>query len=128
MKTAQEIFDTVKAHLLKQGKPAKLGATCQYKTAEGLRCAVGCLLPEEFNTQYCEGLSVSNILNPVSNCGSARLFIQALEANGVDLRQHDYLLGRLQRVHDRTEPKDWPAELRILCDKLNLQYETAVLV
>lgn len=44
--TAQEIFDTVIAHLLQQGRPSFDGDHCRYRL-EDLKCAVGCLIPDD---------------------------------------------------------------------------------
>lgn len=44
----QEAFDTMVNHLRKQGKPAlKNGDWCAYRGAEGTKCAVGVLIPDE---------------------------------------------------------------------------------
>lgn len=44
---AQEIFDTVTVHLFTQGKRATENETCMYRTPEGLKCAVGVLIPDD---------------------------------------------------------------------------------
>ena len=46
--TGQEIFDSVLAHLRKQGD-ASLNASgkCAYRGEGGTACAVGCLIPDE---------------------------------------------------------------------------------
>ena len=55
--TAQDVFDHVTQHLLKQGKRSvsSTGA-CQYRTeqAEGvLKCAAGCLITDdEYNSKF----------------------------------------------------------------------------
>lgn len=51
--TPQDIFDTVAAHLYKQNKRSykgnarMSGGFCVYRSPEGLKCAVGCLIPDE---------------------------------------------------------------------------------
>ncbi len=44
----QEAFDTMVAHLRKQGVRSKVseGAKCLYRSDMGLKCAVGCLIPD----------------------------------------------------------------------------------
>ena len=43
----QEVFDKVAIHLLTQNaKALNSGGLCVYKTPNGLRCAVGCLIPD----------------------------------------------------------------------------------
>jgi len=47
----QKIFDTVAAHLLKQNKKSvgadNLGHVCQYRSSDGLKWAIGCLITDE---------------------------------------------------------------------------------
>ena len=49
--TAQEVFDQITQHLLKQGKAARSATgACRYRTetAEGvLKCAAGCLIADD---------------------------------------------------------------------------------
>lgn len=51
----QEVFNKVVRHLLTQKQKARVGTTCMYKTPEGLKCAVGCLIPDELYSQDIEG-------------------------------------------------------------------------
>lgn len=45
--TPQEIFDTVATHLFTQGvRAAREDGFSVYRTPEGLKCAVGCLIPD----------------------------------------------------------------------------------
>ena len=49
--TAQEVFDQVTQHLLKQGKAARSGTgACRYRVetrGEILKCAAGCLIADD---------------------------------------------------------------------------------
>lgn len=91
----QEIFFYVKAHLIQQGQPARIGPNCYYQMCgeDGkiLRCAVGCLLPpEKYDPSY-EGCSPY-----------LPLFRDSL---GLGHRKHEgklRFLGELQTIHDRT--------------------------
>ncbi|NWN81759.1 MAG: hypothetical protein HLX48_02015 [Halomonas sp.] len=46
--TAQQVFDHVARHLLKQGAPSMApdGAGCQYRGDKGRACAAGCLMSD----------------------------------------------------------------------------------
>lgn len=69
MMTNQEIFDTVAVHLLTQNKratKANCSTTCQYRTSEGLKCAVGCLIPDEKYTPEMEPYGVYTLIE--KNC------------------------------------------------------------
>lgn len=85
--TAQQIFDTVATHLLKQGKRAtNLHGTCVYRGEGGTKCAVGCLIADEEYNPKMEGCSVS-----------------VLWREGwlpERLKEHFHLLVDLQGTHD----------------------------
>lgn len=49
MYTKQEAFDKVVRHLVAQGRPAlNRNKSCAYLSADGLKCAAGCLIPDDF--------------------------------------------------------------------------------
>lgn len=47
MKLLQNIFDEVITHLVRQGKRATAGEWCRYHAEDGLKCAIGVLIPDE---------------------------------------------------------------------------------
>lgn len=61
--TEQEIFDTVIRFLCKQGKPSQHPITkrCMYQTSNGLKCAIGCLIPKENYEFSLEGKGVNMV-------------------------------------------------------------------
>ena len=63
---AQEIFDTVATHLLKQGRRAvnpDIPHMCHYRGANGTACAVGVLIPDEVYDPMMEGRTVVKLVN-----------------------------------------------------------------
>lgn len=86
--TAQEVFDTVVRHLHTQGKPARSGddSMCEYRTMDGLSCAVGCLISDEEYNPDMEGMRVCGL---IENNYATPLIIE-----------HQKMLGLLQNVHD----------------------------
>lgn len=57
----QELFDTMRNHLLKQQDVSILcndDDTCAYLSQNGLKCAVGCLIKPEFYDKELEGNGV----------------------------------------------------------------------
>lgn len=103
----QLVFDTVAEHLLKQGKRCVLDNTdtsaCMYRNDEGLKCAAGCLIPDDQYTPELEGKSWTSLAreNLVSyNCVM--------------------LINDLQSIHDVCEPKDWLLELHEFAEIKNL--------
>lgn len=111
MPTKQETFDTVVAHLRKQGKPASNDdGTCMYRTTDGLKCAVGALIPDERYTA---------ILEDYLPCIDGRHELNDL----LNELGHDIVLAReLQGVHDCAGVTEWEYELEVVAAKFNLTY------
>lgn len=89
--TNQEVFNKVVTGLRTQGKPSVIrniysGNRCVYRNPNGLKCAVGILIPDEQYTSCFDekGISLSEIIEEVP----------ALQ--GID----SSLLISLQRTHD----------------------------
>lgn len=112
MTTLEQIFQRVKTHLLTQnaksmhnrkieGIPSST-AQCVYRSPDGLKCAVGCLIADEHYKPELEGLAALG--KAVSN---------ALIASGIPMNDHQTqrLVSYLQRLHDDYEPKEWAKEL-----------------
>ena len=59
----QEIFDYVTPLLFKQGERSMLegGTTCAYRGEDGMRCAVGFLIPDELYFDGLEGKSAMDV-------------------------------------------------------------------
>lgn len=110
--TRREVFERVKAHLLAQGKAAKVSVPktwaegsetrCCYRTGDGLKCAVGCLITDE---AYHDGLEGNYSLSPV--------VLDALRVSGIDVSDMRMvaMLHELQNVHDGMDPTVWASEL-----------------
>lgn len=108
----QEVFDTVVAHLRKQNyRQALNGYSCAYRSASGLKCAVGCLLTDEFYDKYLEGKT-------------ARDVCAILSEKGWPFSEHAELLSRMQYVHDRYMESPDKAEwhIKLVANELKLTY------
>lgn len=54
----QQIFTTITTALIKQGKPSTTeDGSCKYRGPDGLKCAIGHLIPDNLYTPTIEGLS-----------------------------------------------------------------------
>lgn len=103
MSKNQEIFDKVSQHLIKQNRQCALfdesGAMyeCLYRDANGLACAIGCLIPEDKYHPNMEGNGGigGNIF--------VDLVIEELYGSDVDFP----FLRSLQYIHDSFNPSDW---------------------
>lgn len=112
MLTAQEIYDRAAAHLLAQNRPAmNESGQCFYRTADGLRCAVGGLLNPEIDTTPFEGMSPLAALVKEDDSIESPELRGALLASGINVDEHADFLSRLQRVHDAYVPSEWQMKL-----------------
>lgn len=122
MKT-QEMFDKVVTHLLTQKArslgPGPTGAmwamlmqsggsTCLYRNDEGLKCAAGCLIPEDKYHPSMETVSVEGLP-----------FFQDLCEDG---DKQLALLRKCQEVHDQIEIPDWEMTIKYLAAVYKLQF------
>lgn len=121
MLSNQEIFDRVSSHLLTQGKPALRDGECVYRTPEGLRCAIGCLIPDALYAVELEGIAVRQTrdveaLPHYTHKEDAFRLAMVLLASGIDLRQEKTfsLCAGLQYVHDNRGPELWRECLQYL--------------
>lgn len=92
--TNQEAFDTMVRHLRKQGRKSENDQKdyCLYRGPEGLKCAVGVLIPDsEYQKKWDEaGIRV----NELGHCQSL---------NGLDLT----MLEKMQFAHDCASVDSW---------------------
>lgn len=110
--TAQQVFDQVVQHMLRQGEPAiSDSGTCSYRYDTGdrvLKCAAGCLIAD---SEYLEKFDDA--------CDSSW---SSLVKEGLVPNTHVKLITELQYIHDRTLPEYWERDLQIFAFQNNLQY------
>lgn len=99
--TKQEVFDAVVKHLLTQGQQSidKNGWNCLYRNDNGLKCAIGALIPDSMYKSSMENVPVAVL---ISNGEIPELFDESIPA--VFLRQ-------LQNIHDLKHPSQWKKSL-----------------
>jgi hypothetical protein len=92
--TAQASFEQIATHLFAQGERSinSDDTSCQYRGAKGLKCAIGCLIPDNQYAKRIEGASVEDVQ-----------LMEILSAAGLPAYDKRYmeLLDSLQQVHDR---------------------------
>lgn len=118
--TAQQIFDRVATHLLTQGRRSlryKPGSSlpdgCAYRGADGLKCAIGCLIPDEVYDPRMEGRKVHDLVYRWSRMRFPPPILSHMRSNIA-------LLGELQRTHDISQPGEWPRLLRDIASRFGL--------
>lgn len=133
--TAQEIFDTVLAHLRKQGKASTNRSNgCRYRGEGGTSCAVGCLIPDELYDPVIEGLVVEQLMgadSPPSSYKSRAQEVLPIMARieGHLGAEHLKLLEDLQAAHDEVlflkGLSAWENEMRQIARWFDLAYKWA---
>ena len=109
----QEIFDKVSAHLLRQGERSVVVDgynMCMYRSAHGLKCAAGCLIPDDVYHPDMEH-------QPFEDLPKQYAAIEAM-FNGKAVQ----LIQDLQEIHDMEHPEDWEDALFTLATREGLQF------
>ena len=93
--TNQELYDRVCMHLMKQGRPAVESRgdakVCRYRTKDGLKCAIGCLITDEYYRPSLEGRTLFSM--DVEKSVEKSL--------GIELTEDQYaFLKDVQNAHD----------------------------
>lgn len=109
--TAREVFDRVSNHMLTQNQRASHASSCMYRTPNGLKCAVGCLIPDEDYSDRFEGITYQLAIRAARPALAANL--RAVVESQIG-KGHTDLLTNLQYIHDKYEPCNWPAKLQEL--------------
>lgn len=107
--TAQQVFDHIALHLLKQNKKAKVSenSACRYRVevcGEVLKCAAGSLIPDEDYNLSMENQSWS---------------LNTLRRYGISTN-HNELIKSLQGIHDWVEVSNWKPRLKAVGELYNL--------
>ena len=108
--TQQDMFDRVYRHLTTQLEKSLLvgdDGVCAYRSHNGLRCAVGCLIADEHYSEHLEGGSADD--------PEVALAVGLSLGLGRDLDSDEALLALdLQVIHDTRSPSEWHEALRRL--------------
>lgn len=104
----QKIFNKVAKHLLTQMEVSGIPDSCLYRDPNGLKCAVGCLIPDgEYKAEF-ENKAILNI----------PYLVEVVAKNDKEII---WLLRDLQIIHDHNDgPKEWVAELVQVANRYNL--------
>lgn len=119
MNTMQQEFDAVVTHLYKQGRPAVGNdGFCRYRTEDGLKCAVGCRIPDEAYTAEMD-----------SGYGMHALTLWSKFESELpeEIGEYDEMFMALQRAHDDWEGNGWEhieKELEHIASRFNLTYNS----
>jgi len=96
----QEVFDKVAAHLLTQREKSKDSYGCLYRSPDGLKCAIGCLIPDNLYDKAIEN-------SPVDELPENILRFIGVEDSIEDIN----FLTDLQIIHDDSLSENWREKL-----------------
>lgn len=119
----QELFDRVARHLLTQMKQSMVldandpRSRCRYRGPNGLKCAIGCLIPDEKYSEELEGLAVPD---PEFSAELSPQTEKLLKVAGLTKKQCG-LASILQALHDNIDPADWRDELTKIAQSFELK-------
>lgn len=114
--TAQQVFDQVATHLLKQNEQSRShdAFRCFYRNENGLMCAAGCLIADdEYTPEMDKGISYGG--------GSWSSMVN----QGTVPPDHRNLISYLQRLHDNIDPSLWVSELHRVAKNEGLVFNHA---
>lgn len=93
--TTEEVFEYIRHHLLTQMQQSKNDkGACFYKNEQGLKCAAGCLIPDDMYNSNFEYKSWGSLVRQKSVP-----------------EDHIGLIQRMQYMHDETPVSNWKLEL-----------------
>ncbi len=104
----QEAFNKICDHLMTQLARSEDDSSCCYRGPGGVKCAVGCLLPDKVGGPETNCLPVATLLERFPE------YAKLLEGINLDI------LGGAQRVHDHMDVKYWGAGLREVAKRYKL--------
>lgn len=112
--TAQQVFDQVARHLLTQKKASKAGDGfgCEYRNADGLKCAAGCLIGDD---EYADEFDHPKDATSTSWASLIR--------KGCVPGTHEPLIVALQEVHDSYDTSEWRDALCEVALRFNLEFD-----
>jgi hypothetical protein len=109
MRSIEEVFATVRSHLLSQGAISEDDfGSCRLRGRDGRRCAIGILIDDAHYSERLEGLGIGYY-----KAGHDGPLLQALMRSGVDAydpRARAMLLD-LEDMHDAAETEAWSSQL-----------------
>lgn len=105
--TAQEVFNQVAHHLLTQNRqsfgPYNDTTGCTYRGTHSDKCAAGCLMSDEEYQVSWEGKSWGTLVD-----------------KEIAPDAHQWLISKLQNIHDTSQPQNWQEALNSLAKSQGL--------
>jgi len=119
----QRLFDHVVRHLFKQHAKAVSTidgkVSCRYRAANGLKCAIGCVIADDQYYPAMENMNVRELFESLEISIGRKI----QKPNGEWSVGTEYdMLVRLQNAHDHRFVYEWPMYLKIIADEHKLEF------
>lgn len=109
--TNQELYNKVRKHLLTQMAKStfpSIQASCAYRGDNGLKCAIGCLIPDEHYSSSLEGYTARNE--------------EVMRAAGLSIENINLAID-LQKIHDCHRVEKWATKLDYVASDYSLEIQ-----
>ena len=117
----QEVFDKVAKHLLTQKiKCVDSTGRCVYRGINGLKCAIGCLIPDDVYEPSMEGFVIHHWFGNTSLSGDGPN--RKTSIDWMKPAAMNDLLQSLQLIHDGYTPNEWQKQLKNVAKKHELTF------
>lgn len=118
--TKVEIVEFVKEKLLNQYECSFNENECAYRGENGLKCAIGHLIPDDLYLPQFEGTGIHSI-SPIKNSPTGEKLKTAIEKTiGRTLNADDLMvLATLQKIHDDYDVDNWEEAFDQLIEDIN---------
>lgn len=112
----QQAFNQMVEHLRKQKKRSyeESISTCLYRGPNGLKCAIGALIPDELYREEMEGMAVTRLL--INEQNKYPKLYELFEQ--VDSQ----FLSEMQDIHDFNPIEQWERRFELCAGDYNLDY------
>lgn len=123
--TLQETFDMIVKHLAQQGRRSELTGGfaygCAYRGPDNMKCAVGCLIPDELYDWSLERMSVCAIYANPQQTTFNKVIDYLNTLIGADQNTICAFLERMQVAHDTSHtPEELKRALKQICTNFKL--------
>lgn len=116
----QEVFDKVASHLLAQNDRSSNGMHCQYRGRDGLKCAIGVLIPDEMYTPEIENYTIADLSSRNLSPQKTEFFDKFMDQ--FDDSVNISFLTLLQNVHDNFFINKWEKRLKEIAKCCSITY------
>jgi hypothetical protein len=102
----QELFDYIVGKVIVQGEPSIHGDVCRYRAPDGLKCAVGHIIPDSLYRKDMEGTTLTKIVDKTLGltCYAMLRDLQVAHDNAGDVHIHmgnaDFIADFTNRAKD----------------------------